>query len=285
MKNKSVKIRDLEFNNSLEMILIAGPCQIESESHAFFICEKIKKISENLKIKFVFKSSYDKANRSSHKSSRGIGMKKGLKILENVKKKFNCPVLTDVHETKQCDEVSKVVDIIQIPAFLCRQTDLLIAAGKTNRVINIKKGQFMSPWEMNNAIEKVRSTGNNKILITERGTMFGYNNLITDIRSISILKKTGFPIIFDATHSVQLPGANSSSSGGQREFAEILAKASVTVGISAIFLETHQDPNNAPSDGLNMIPLSDLSRILEEIKLYDKLTKSIRKKNVRNKKH
>ena len=280
MKNKSVIIRDLEFNNSLEMILIAGPCQIESESHAFFICEKIKKISENLKVKFVFKSSYDKANRSSYKSSRGIGMKKGLKILENVKKKFNCPVLTDVHETKQCDEVSKVVDIIQIPAFLCRQTDLLIAAGKTNCVVNIKKGQFMSPWEMNNAIEKVRSTGNNKILITERGTMFGYNNLITDIRSISILKKTGFPIIFDATHSVQLPGANNSSSGGQREFAEILAKASVTVGISAIFLETHQDPNNAPSDGPNMIPLSDLSRILEEIKLYDKLTKSIRKKNV-----
>tara|TARA_B100000989_G_scaffold288081_1_gene258427 strand:+ start:1095 stop:1937 length:843 start_codon:yes stop_codon:yes gene_type:complete len=280
MNNKTVKINDIEFNNTSEIKLICGPCQIESQSHAFSMCEKIKNISEALEMKFVFKSSYDKANRTSHKSPRGVGMEEGLKILEKIKKEFSCLVLTDVHEPKQCQMVSKIVDIIQIPAFLCRQTDLLLAAGKTNCVINIKKGQFMSPWEMNSVTEKILSTGNDKILITERGTMFGYNNLVTDIRGISIMKKIGFPVIFDATHSVQLPGSNRNTSGGQREFVEILAKAAVTVGISSIFLETHQDPDNAPSDGANMIPLSDLSRILSEIKLYDKLTKSIRNKNV-----
>lgn len=272
-KQNNINLEHINFSNQNPFVLIAGPCQIESSDHAFNICSEIKNIAGELNINFVFKSSFDKANRSSHKSARGIGMDKGLRILCDIKKKFQCPVLTDVHETWQCKEVAKFVDIIQIPALLCRQTDLLSEAAKTKKIINIKKGQFLSPWEMRNVIDKIISNGNRRILITERGTLFGYNNLITDIRSLEILKSFGFPVVFDATHSVQLPGEQSTSSGGQRQFVPVLSKAAITVGISSIFIETHEKPENAPSDGSCMVPLSELSNILKEIKLFDELTK------------
>ena len=274
LKNFEVKVGKVNFSNRKKIKLIAGPCQIESRDHAMEICAEINDICQKLGIEFVYKSSFDKANRSSHESSRGVGIKKGLEILSEIKEKYNCPTITDVHEAHQCDEVSKFVDMIQIPAFLCRQTDLLISAGNTNCAINVKKGQFLSPWDMKNVVDKILSTGNKKILITERGTMFGYNNLITDIRSLPILKENGFPVVFDATHSVQIPGGKGTSSGGQREFAEVLAKAAITTGISSIFLETHQNPSIAPSDGPNMIPLKDLSNILHSLLLYDNLAKS-----------
>jgi len=274
VKSFEVKVGKINFSNKKKVKLIAGPCQIESRDHAMEVCSEINEICKKLNIEFVYKSSFDKANRSSYKSPRGIGIKKGLEILMEIKEKYNCPTITDVHEAHQCDEVSRCVDIIQIPAFLCRQTDLLISAGNTNCAVNIKKGQFMSPWDMKNVINKILSTGNEKILITERGTMFGYNNLVTDIRSLPILKENGFPVIFDATHSVQIPGGKGLSSGGQREFAEVLAKAAITTGISSVFLETHQNPSIAPSDGPNMIPLKDLSNILHSLLLYDNLAKS-----------
>ena len=275
-KNKihEVNVGKIKFSNSEKIKLIAGPCQIESRDHAIEICSKINEICKKLNLEFVYKSSFDKANRSSYESARGVGIKKGIDILSEVKEKFKCPILTDVHESYQCEIIGKVVDIIQIPAFLCRQTDLLISAAKTGCVINIKKGQFLAPWDMKNVISKVLSTGNNKILITERGTMFGYNNLVSDIRSLPILKENGFPVIFDATHSVQIPGGRGTSSGGQREFVEVLANAAVTTGISSIFIETHQNPSIAPSDGPNMISLNDLPKLLHSIILYDNLAKS-----------
>ena len=277
LRNKNiVKVNDVEFGNDNPFVLIAGPCQIESKDHAVDICSRISEITQKLSIKFVYKSSFDKANRSSHESSRGIGMDKGLEILEHIKNTFNCPVLTDVHESWQCKEVAKYIDIIQIPAFLCRQTDLLVAAAETKLCINIKKGQFLSPWEMKNVIKKVESVGNKNILVTERGTMFGYNNLVSDMRSLPILKENGYPVIFDATHSVQLPGNNGKSSGGQSEFVSILAKAAITAGISSIFIETHQNPSIAPSDGANMIPLDNLSNLLYQIKLFDDVLKNSR---------
>ena len=273
-KNKVVDIGNIPFSNDLDIKIILGPCQIESRNHAIETCSEINEICEKLNLKYVYKSSYDKANRSSHTSARGIGIEKGIDILYEIKSKYNCPVLTDVHEVNQCKKISKYIDIIQIPAFLCRQTDLIIAAGKTKCAVNIKKGQFLAPWDMNNIVNKVLSTGNKKILLTERGTMFGYNNLVTDFRSLAILKNTGFPVIFDATHSVQLPGGKGSSSGGQREFVELLAKAAVTTKISSIFIETHQNPSVAPSDGPNMVSLKDLPKLLHYIKLYDNLAKS-----------
>ena len=273
-KNIEVKIQDLQFSNQSDIILISGPCQIENEYHALKICEKIIKISNKNGLKFVYKSSFDKANRTSIKSSRGIGIEKGLKILQNIKSNFGIPVLTDVHESWQCQIVSEVVDIIQIPAFLCRQTDLLISAAKTKKAVNVKKGQFLSPFEMKHIVSKLESTGNRKILITERGTMFGYNNLVTDLRSLSIMKKIGYPVIFDATHSVQLPGA-SISSGGESEFIPILSKAAVTVGISSLFIETHDNPASAPSDSSSMLKIQKLSELLNQIKMFDALTKKI----------
>ena len=274
MRNFKVKINGTEFSNNSPIKLIAGPCQIESRDHAMETCSEIIEICSKINIEFVYKSSFDKANRSSHKTSRGVGLTKGLEILSEIKQEFSCSILTDVHESNQCEEVAKVADIIQIPAFLCRQTDLLIAAGKTKSCVNVKKGQFISPWDMPNIVSKILSTGNEKIMLTERGTMFGYNNLVTDFRSLPILKKNGYPVIFDATHSVQLPGGNGISSGGQREFVDTLAKAAVTAGIAGLFIETHQNPSIAPSDGPNMIPLSDLSKLLHYIKLYDNLAKS-----------
>ena len=274
LKNLKVNVQNLSFCNNSEIILISGPCQIEGQDHALRTCEQIAEITNKVGIKFVYKSSFDKANRTSIESSRGLGIEKGLRILEKVKKEFNCCILTDVHESWQCKEVSVVVDIIQIPAFLCRQTDLLISAAKTGKTINVKKGQFLSPFEIKHVVSKIESSGNKNILITERGTMFGYNNLVTDIRSLSIIKKLGYPVIFDATHSVQLPG-NSETSGGEREFVPILARAAVTVGISSLFVETHENPYVAPSDSNSMLSLDKLEKLLEQIKMFDDLTKKI----------
>jgi len=272
--NKKVKIGNfLNFANNLEVKFILGPCQIESKSHAFEICSEINKLSKRLDFQFIFKSSYDKANRTSHKSKRGVGIKKGLEILAEIKEKFKCPVISDVHDASQCSIAKDYLDIIQIPSFLCRQTDLLIEAGNTNLPINIKKGQFLSPWDMDNVTKKVVSTGNNKILLTERGTVFGYNNLISDMRSLPIMKRTGFPIVFDATHSVQLPGGKGNASDGQCEFVSVLAKAAITTGISGLFIETHDNPKEAPSDGPNMVPLKNLGNLIHSIKLYDNLAK------------
>ncbi len=271
---KKINIGDFEVSNNLPFFLISGPCQLESRDHAIFIAEKIKKICEKLKIKLVFKTSFDKANRTSLDSKRGIGIDKSIKIFEEIKKKFDLPVLTDVHTTEQCNQIKNVVDIIQIPAFLCRQTDLLVAAAKTNLIINVKKGQFLAPWDMKNVIKKISASGNNKILVTERGVSFGYNTLVSDMRSLSIMKKENYPVIFDATHSVQRPGGKGDVSGGEREFIYDLSKAAVSNGISGLFIEVHEDPDNAPSDGPNMIKLSDLEKFLANIKKIDDLVKN-----------
>jgi 2-dehydro-3-deoxyphosphooctonate aldolase (KDO 8-P synthase) len=272
---KKVKIKnDFFFSNSEEIKFILGPCQIESRSHAFNICSEIDVLSKKLDFKYVYKSSFDKANRTSHKSKRGVGLKKGLDILAEVGEKFGCAVTTDVHDARQIEKVKEYIDIIQIPAFLCRQTDLLIEAGKSKLPINVKKGQFLSPWDMENVANKIFSTGNKKILLTERGTSFGYNNLVSDMRSLVIMKKTKLPIIFDATHSVQLPGGKGSSSDGQSKFVSVLAKAAVTTAISGIFMETHDNPKKAPSDGPNMVPLKKLGKLIHSIKLYDNLSKN-----------
>ena len=272
---KKVKIKDnIIFSNSSELVFILGPCQIESKNHAIEVCSEIDALSKKLDFKYIYKSSFDKANRTSHKSKGGIGLKKGLEILGYIKEKFNCPVTSDVHDTIQIDLAKEYLDLIQIPAFLCRQTDLLIKAGNSNLPINVKKGQFLSPWDMQNVAKKISSTGNKNILLTERGTTFGYNNLVSDMRSLVIMKSTGFPVIFDATHSVQLPGGKGDSSDGQSEFVEVLAKAAVTTAISGIFMETHENPSTAPSDGANMIPLKKLGNLIHSIKLYDNLSKN-----------
>ena len=239
---KKIKITEgFSLSNKLDIKFILGPCQIESASHAFEVCDEISKLSKKLNFQFIYKSSFDKANRSSHKSHRGVGVKKGLDILGKIKDKFKCPVISDIHETNQISDAKRVLDIIQIPAFLCRQTDLLIEAGKSGLPINVKKGQFLAPWDMSNVIKKIYSSGNKRILVTERGTTFGYNNLVSDMRSLKIIKNFGYPVIFDATHSVQLPGGMGNSSGGQSEFVDTLATASTTVGIAGIFMETHEN--------------------------------------------
>ena len=260
-----IQIGSFKIGSGLPLALIAGPCQIEGNDHALYHAQELHKASEKAGVNFVYKSSFDKANRTSANSPRGIGIDEGLRILENVKKQFNCPVLTDVHTTDQCDVVSTIVDIIQIPAFLCRQTDLLVSAGKSGAIINIKKGQFLAPWDMKYVAAKVESTKNYKILLTERGTSFGYNTLISDMRSLPQMAKLGYPVIFDATHSVQQPGALDGSSGGQRKFVPALARAAVAVGVSGIFIESHQDPDNAPSDGPNMLPLNEMQALLTQL--------------------
>ena len=273
MKSKKIQINNFYLNNNLPFTLIAGPCVIESKNHAIEHAEEIFKICKKFSLNFIFKSSFDKANRSSIRSSRGVGLKKGLEILLNIKENFEIPITTDVHESFQCSEVSKVADIIQIPAFLCRQTDLLIAAGKTKKIVNIKKGQFLAPWDMRNIIKKIKNTGNDKILLTERGTFFGYNNLVVDMRSINEMKKTNYPVIFDATHSVQKPGGLGDSSGGDREQVPVLASAAMAIGVAGIFLEVHQDPDKAPSDGKNMIKLNQLEKLLGKLISIDKVVK------------
>ena len=271
--NRQVKINNFQISNSLPLVLIAGPCQLENREHAFLIAENIKKICDKLKINFIYKTSFDKANRTSHLSQRGLGLEKSIKIFDEIKEKLKIPILTDVHSVEQCELLKNSVDIIQIPAFLCRQTDLLQAAAKTNLVINIKKGQFLAPWDVPNILRKVEDFNKN-ILLTERGVSFGYNTLVSDMRSISIMKKESYPVIFDATHSVQQPGGKGNQSGGQREFVYDLSKAAVSIGISGLFIEVHNDPDNAPSDGPNMLKLSELESFLIKIIKLDSLVKN-----------
>ena len=270
-----IKIGDIPIGGGNPLAFILGPCQLENRDHAMFMAEKISKVCSPSSSNFIFKSSFDKANRSSIASARGVGIEEGLKILEEVKLTFNCPVITDIHSISQCASAAEVVDILQIPAFLSRQTDLLLAAGETGKPVNVKKGQFLAPWEMTNVAEKIASTGNKKILLCERGTSFGYNTLVNDFRGLEIMAETGYPVVFDATHSVQQPGGRGNSSGGERKFVATLARAACAVGISAVFIETHQDPDNAPCDGPNMIDVADLQKLTEKLRLIDELTKAI----------
>ena len=273
MTNHKVKCANFEIANDKSFTLIAGPCQLESEAHALKISSELKKITDELNINLIYKTSFDKANRTSLKGQRGIGLDKSLPIFDKIKKEVDVPVLTDVHTTEQCSLVANHVDVLQIPAFLCRQTDLLISAAKTGKTINVKKGQFLAPWDMSNVIKKIEDSGNKNILITERGASFGYNTLVSDMRALPIMSKFGYPIVFDATHSVQQPGGMGEKSGGQREFVPHLARAAVAVGIGAIFMETHEDPDNAPSDGPNMIPLKEIKNLLKKLAEIDKLVK------------
>ena len=274
MKHNAIKINNFSVSNDLPFFLIAGPCSIESKDHAIDHAGKINEICKQLNLNFVYKSSFDKANRSSSLSSRGVGIDQGLKILYDVKKTFGIPLITDVHESYQCKDVANVVDIIQIPAFLCRQTDLLYAAAETNKIINVKKGQFLAPWEMKNVLNKIVDYGNNQVLLTERGTSFGYNTLVSDMRAIPQMSEFGYPIIFDATHSVQQPGGMGTTSGGQREFVPVLARAAISIGVSGLFVEVHENPDDAPSDGPNMLKISELSALLSKLIQLDKLVKT-----------
>ena len=273
MTTKTVSIGNLKCSNKLPMTLIAGPCQIESSTHALDVAGKLKEITDRLGIGFIYKSSFDKANRTSLSSKRGLGISEGLKALSAVASNYDCPVLTDVHLPEQCDEVGSVVDVLQIPAFLCRQTDLLVAAAATGKVVNVKKGQFLAPWDMVHVAQKIANCGNDKILLTERGTSFGYNTLVTDMRSLPQMAQTGYPVIFDSTHSVQQPGGLGGASGGQREFVPVLAKAAVAIGVAGLFMETHEDPDKAPSDGPNMVPLDEMEALLEQLLAFDSLAK------------
>ena len=274
MSNIKVNCNKFEISNDNEICIIAGPCQLETEQHAMDMAGKIKDISNKFGIGFIYKTSFDKANRTSLKSKRGIGLDAALPIFDKIKKEFNIPILTDIHNIEQCSIVATHVDVLQIPAFLCRQTDLLVAAAKTKKIINVKKGQFLAPWDMINVTKKISDTGNKNILVTERGASFGYNTLVSDMRSLPIMAKNGYPVIFDATHSVQQPGGLGEKSGGQREFVEHLARAAVAVGVAGVFIETHQDPDNAPSDGLNMIPLDKLENLLRQLTALDNLIKN-----------
>ena len=273
MKNFTIKCGNIEISNINKFCLIAGPCQLETEQHAIDMSGKIKEITSKLGINFIYKTSFDKANRTSLKGKRGVGLEQSLPIFDKIKKLIKVPILTDIHNIDQCSVVAEHVDILQIPAFLCRQTDLLIAAAKTKKIINVKKGQFLAPWDMVNVTKKISDSGNDKILLTERGASFGYNTLVSDMRSLPIMAKNGYPVIFDATHSVQQPGGQGETSGGQREFVEHLSRAAIAVGVAGIFMETHQDPDNAPSDGPNMIPLSKLENLLKQLIEIDNVIK------------
>ena len=272
----SIKINcgNFEISNDNKICIIAGPCQLETEQHAMDMVGKIQEITKKFNLGFIYKTSFDKANRTSLKGKRGAGLEKSLPVFDKIRKEVGIPVLTDVHTVEQCEVVSKHVDVLQIPAFLCRQTDLLIAAAKTGKVINVKKGQFLAPWDMVNVTKKIEETGNKNILVTERGASFGYNTLVSDMRSLPIMAKNGYPVVFDATHSVQQPGGMGDKSGGQREFVEYLSRAAVAVGVAAVFMETHPDPDNAPSDGPNMVPLSKMSNLLKQLIEIDKLVKN-----------
>jgi 2-dehydro-3-deoxyphosphooctonate aldolase (KDO 8-P synthase) len=272
--NTVVSLPGVSFGNALPLALIAGPCQMESRDHAFMMAGSLKEICQRLGIGLVYKSSFDKANRTSLKGQRGMGLEKSLAVFADIRKEMGLPVLTDVHENAQCAEVASVVDILQIPAFLCRQTDLLIAAAKTGRVVNVKKGQFLAPWDMKNVLAKIVDSGNPNVLLTERGASFGYNTLVSDMRALPIMAETGAPVIFDATHSVQQPGGQGSSSGGDRRMVPVLARAAVAVGVAGVFIETHQDPDNAPSDGPNMVPLDRLEDLLRTLIALDTVSKA-----------
>jgi len=275
--NPVVAVAKVRFGNALPLALIAGPCVLESRAHAFEMASALKDIAARRGVGFVYKTSFDKANRTSRNSARGVGLDKALSIFAELREKLGVPVLTDVHEPGQCAAVAEVVDVLQIPAFLCRQTDLLIAAAKTGRAINVKKGQFLAPWDMANVVEKITGAGNRNVLVTERGVSFGYNTLVSDMRALPVLAKIGAPVIFDATHSVQQPGGQGATSGGERAFVPALARAAVAVGVAGIFIETHQDPDKAPSDGPNMIPLKDMEPLLERLMEFDALAKTASK--------
>ena len=273
--NRHVEIGKLTLGNDLPFVLIAGPCALESRAHALEMSQALREITDKLGIGLIYKSSFDKANRTSISTARGIGLDKALPILAEVKESIGCPVLTDVHQPDQCAAVAEVVDVLQIPAFLCRQTDLLVAAAETGKALNVKKGQFLAPWDMTNVANKIFQSGNDKVLLCERGASFGYNTLVSDMRALPIMAaETGCPIVFDATHSTQQPGGRGGTSGGQREFAPVLARAAIAVGVAAVFMETHQDPDSAPSDGPNMIYLRDMPEVLETLVAFDRLAKA-----------
>jgi 2-dehydro-3-deoxyphosphooctonate aldolase (KDO 8-P synthase) len=273
--NAIVSAASVRFGNALPISLIAGPCQMESRDHAFMMAGRLKEICGRLGIGLVYKSSFDKANRTSLKGRRGMGLEKSLAVFADIRKELNLPVLTDVHENGQCAEVASVVDVLQIPAFLCRQTDLLIAAAQTGRIVNVKKGQFLAPWDMKNVLSKVVESGNPNVLLTERGASFGYNTLVSDMRALPIMEEMGAPVIFDATHSVQQPGGQGASSGGDRRMVPVLARAAVAVGVAGVFIETHEDPDNAPSDGPNMVPLDKLEGLLRTLMALDAVAKGM----------
>ena len=272
--NTTVAVGSVRFGNALPLALIAGPCALESKAHALEMAAALKEIAGRAGIGLVYKTSFDKANRTSAKSARGIGLESALPIFSEIRDKLKVPILTDVHDAEQCAQVAPVVDVLQIPAFLCRQTDLLVAAAKTGKAINVKKGQFLAPWDMQNVVEKITGAGNRNVLVTERGVSFGYNTLVSDMRALPILKRTAqAPVIFDATHSVQQPGGQGTSSGGEREFVPVLARAATAVGVAGIFIETHQDPDKAPSDGPNMLPLKEMEPLLRALIEFDRLAK------------
>ncbi|MEX0923819.1 MAG: 3-deoxy-8-phosphooctulonate synthase [Rhodovibrionaceae bacterium] len=272
---RKVIVGDLALGNDQPLAIIAGPCALESRQHALEMAHALSEIAADLGFGLIYKTSFDKANRTSLKGKRGIGLAEGLPILAELRDTYGCPVLTDVHERDHCAPAAEVVDVLQIPAFLCRQTDLLVAAAETGAVVNVKKGQFLAPWDMKNVVAKLRESGNDKVLVTERGVSFGYNTLVSDMRSIPILAaETGCPVVFDATHSVQQPGGQGAASGGQREFVPVLARAAVSLGIAAVFMETHENPDSAPSDGPNMVPLKDFARLVANLMAFDKLAKA-----------
>lgn len=273
--NKVVKVNNFNIANNLPFTLMAGPCVLEDKEHAIFMCGELVKITKELGINLIYKSSYDKANRTSISAERGLGIKDSMKVFQDIKDKFGIPIVTDVHEPSHCAEIAETVDVLQIPAFLCRQTDLLLSAGLTGRAINVKKGQFLAPWDMKNIVSKIESTGNKNIMLCERGASFGYNNLVVDMTTFPIMAQTGYPVIFDATHSVQKPGGLGEKTGGNREFAPILARGALAIGVAGIFMEVHQDPDNAPSDGPNMIKLKDAKKILSDFIKFDTLSKSL----------
>jgi 2-dehydro-3-deoxyphosphooctonate aldolase (KDO 8-P synthase) len=273
--NKVVKVNNFNIANNLPFTLMAGPCVLEDKDHAMFMCGELVKITTELGINLIYKSSYDKANRTSISAERGLGIKESMKVFQDIKDKFGIPIVTDVHEPSHCAEIAETVDVLQIPAFLCRQTDLLLSAGRTGRAINVKKGQFLAPWDMKNIVSKIESTGNKNIMLCERGASFGYNNLVVDMTTFPIMAQTGYPVIFDATHSVQKPGGLGEKTGGNREFAPILARGALAIGVAGIFMEVHQDPDNAPSDGPNMVKLKDAKKILSDFIKFDTIAKSL----------
>jgi len=280
--NPVVAVAKVRFGNALPLALIAGPCVLESRAHAFEMASALKDIAARRGVGFVYKTSFDKANRTSRNSARGVGLDKALSIFAELREKLGVPLLTDVHEPGQCAAVAEVVDVLQIPALLCRQTDLLVAAAKTGRAINVKKGQFLAPWDMANVVEKITGAGNRNVLVTERGVSFGYNTLVSDMRALPVLAKIGAPVIFDATHSVQQPGGKGATSGGERAFVPVLARAAVAVGVAGLFIETHQNPDKAPSDGPNMIPLKDMEPLLERLMEFDALAKTAGKSRTKH---
>ncbi len=271
--NTTVKAGNVSFSNAAPFVLIAGPCQMESREHSFMMAGVLKEICAKLGIGLVYKSSFDKANRTSLMGTRGMGLEKSLTVFADIRKELDLPVITDVHEIHQCKELAPVIDILQIPAFLSRQTDLLVAAAKTGCVVNVKKGQFLAPWDMKNVVQKIVESGNPNVMLTERGASFGYNTLVSDMRSLPIMAETGAPVIFDATHSVQQPGGQGTSSGGDRRMVPVLARAAVAVGVAGVFVETHQDPDNAPSDGPNMVPLKDMEGFIAKLMAFDRVAK------------